>query len=116
MKKLLFVFFAILSLLVFFKCAKDEPDFYGSLNSRTVCDSTYRMIQYGYLYTVYPNTISRCWNKKAGRFEYQATIFGESLLPACKFQQTKYYDKITISDTALITPLDSFYIFRKIKR
>lgn len=116
MKKLLLVFFSILSLLVFFKCAKDEPDFYRSLNSRTVCDSTYRMIQYGYLYTVYPNTISRCWNKKAGRFEYQATIFGESLLPACKFQQTKYYDKITISDTALITPLDSFYIFRKIKR
>jgi hypothetical protein len=116
MKKLLVVFCSILILLVFFKCAKDEPEFYGSLKSRTAGDTTYRIIQYGYLYRVYPNTISRCWNKKAGRFEYQATIYGESLLPACKFQQTKYYDKITISDTALISPLDTFYVVKITKK
>lgn len=116
MKTLLKVIAFIFIGLVIFKCAKDDPDFYGTLKSRTAGDTTYRIIQYGYLYTVYPNTISRCWNKKAGRFEYQATIFGESLLPACKYQQIKFYDKITISDTALITPLDSFYLCKITKK
>lgn len=80
------------------------------LSSRAQGDTIYRVLEYGAVLKVYPNTITRCWNKKKARFEYQATLYGDALLPACKYQQISYYDKITISDTALITPNSQYYI------
>ena len=80
------------------------------LSTRAQGDTLYRVLEYGATLKVYPNTITRCWNKKKARFEYQATLYGDTLLHACKYQQISYYDKITISDTALITPNSKYYI------
>ncbi len=112
-----------LAILFGAQCQKDtdtiiKPDTSNKteLTARTPGDTTYRPLEYGSLLKVYPNTIARCWNKKKARFEYQATLYGDALLPACKYQQISYYDKITISDTALIRPNDSFYITFQIRK
>ena len=119
-----FLYFGMFFLIVLIgiQCQKDndqikqEKQIQTELTARAPGDTTYRPLEYGSLLKVYPNTIARCWNKKKARFEYQATLYGDALLPACKYQQISYYDKITISDTALIRPNDSFYITFQIRK
>lgn len=84
------------------------------LSSRALGDTLFIPIRYGGELKVYPNTIVRCRNKKTGLFEYQAVFSGDQLLPGCKYQQINYYDKVNISDTALIRPNDTFYLCRRV--
>lgn len=115
MSKLILILLSIFTMLFIFRCVKTEAEINPSnlqIQMANVGDTTYRIIQYGYLLKVYPNTIAKCWNKKAGRYEWQVTVFGDNLLPACKYQQIKTFDKVTISDTALIKSTDSFYVVR----
>ena len=84
------------------------------LTTRALGDTLFIPIIYGGELKVYPNTIVRCRNKKTGKFEYQALMSGDQVLPACKYQQVNYHDKVNISDTGLIRPIDTFYICRRI--
>jgi hypothetical protein len=115
--------------IIFFgvKCQKDNelsitnpiekiPERKGQteLTARALGDTLFIPIAYGGELKVYPNTIVRCRNKKTGKFEYQAVFSGDQLLPACKHQQINYYDKVNVSDTALIRPNDTFYLCRRV--
>lgn len=116
MKTLLKVIAFIFIGLIIFKCAKDVPDpitkdpTNKTLTTRAVGDTTYRPLEYGSTLKVYPNTISKCWNRKKARYEWQAALYGDQLLPACKHQQFKEHDIIVVSDTAEIFYTDLFYI------
>lgn len=85
-----------------------------TLTARALGDTLFVPIRYGGELKVYPNTIVRCRNKKTGLFEYQAVFSGDQLLPACKYQQINYHDKVNVSDTALIRPNDTFYLCRRV--
>lgn len=86
----------------------------STLTSRALGDTLFVPIAYGGELKVYPRTIVRCFNKKTGKFEYQALMSGDQLLPACKYQQINYHDKVNVSDTALIRPNDTFYLCRRV--
>lgn len=104
--------------IIFFgsKCQKEavpEPTLDKSentLTTRAKPDTTYRPVAYGGTLKVYPYTIVPCYNKKTGRRDYQVVMYGDTLLPACKYQQQKQYDKINIADTALMNPNTRMYI------
>ena len=103
--------------IIFFgsKCQKEsvpEPTLDKSentLTARAPGDTIYRPIAYGGTLKVYPYTIVPCINKKTKKREYQVVMYGDTVLP-CKYQQQKQYDKINISDTALINPNTKMYI------
>jgi len=110
-----------LAILVGVKCQKDTDPIIKNetsnkieLTSRALGDTLFIPIIYGGELKVYPNTIVRCRNKKTGKFEYQALMSGDQLLPACKYQQVNFHDKINVSDTGLIRPIDTFYICRRV--
>lgn len=84
------------------------------LTAMALGDTLFVPVAYGGELKVYPNTIVRCRNKKTGKFEYQALMSGDQILPACKYQQVNFHDKVNVSDTGLIRPIDTFYICRRI--
>lgn len=86
------------------------PDKENNLTTRAKPDTTYRPVAYGGTLKVYPYTIVPCYNKKTGRRDYQVVMYGDTLLPACKYQQQKQYDKINIADTVLMNPNTKMYI------
>lgn len=96
------------------KQEKQEKQIQTELTTRALGDTLFIPIIYGGELKVYPNTIVRCRNKKTGKFEYQALMSGDQRLPACGYQQVNYHDKVNISDTGLIRPIDTFYICRRI--
>lgn len=116
------IYFGMFSLAVLIgaQCQKDtdpikqEKHVQTELTTRALGDTLFIPIIYGGELKVYPNTIVRCRNKKTGKFEYQALMSGDQILPACKYQQVKFHDKVNISDTGLIRPIDTFYICRRI--
>lgn len=119
----LFLYLGMFLLIILFsiQCQKDndqiiKPDTSNKteLTARALGDTLFVPIAYGGELKVYPNTIVRCRNKKTGKFEYQALMSGDQLLPACKYQQVNFHDKVNLSDTALIRPNDTFYICRRI--
>lgn len=122
MKTLLKVIAFIFIGLIIFKCNKADTSpitkdpTNKTLTTRAVGDTTYRILEYGSLLTIYPNTISKCWNKKKARYEWQAVACGSSVLPACKYQQNKNHDKIVFSDTAEIFYSDSIYMVKITKK
>jgi len=93
---------------------KQDKIIQTELTARALGDTLFIPIAYGGELKVYPNTIVRCRNKKTGKFEYQALMSGDQMLPACKYQQVNFHDKVNLSDTALIRPNDTFYICRRI--
>lgn len=110
-----------LAILIGVQCQKDtdpiiknETSNKTELTARALGDTLFIPIIYGGELKVYPNTIVRCRNKKTGKFEYQALMSGDQLLPACKYQQVNFHDKINVSDTGLIRPIDTFYICRRV--
>lgn len=111
-----------LAILFGAQCQKDNDPIIHSdktnkteLTARAPGDTTYRPLEYGSTLKVYPNTISKCWNRKKARYEWQAVVYGDMVLPACKYQQIPIHDKIVISDTAEIFYDSFFYItLRKI--
>lgn len=119
-----FLYFGMFFLIVLIgiQCQKDtEPIIHSDktnkteLTARAPGDTTYRPLEYGSTLKVYPNTISKCWNRKKARYEWQAVVYGDMVLPACKYQQIPIHDKIVISDTAEIFYDSFFYItLRKI--
>jgi len=118
-----FLYLGMFLLIVLFgiQCQKDndqiikpETSNKTELTARALGDTLFIPIAYGGELKVYPNTIVRCRNKKTGKFEYQALMSGDQLLPACKYQQVNFHDKVNLSDTALIRPNDTFYICRRI--
>lgn len=84
------------------------------LSARALGDTLFIPVAYGGELKVYPNTIRPCFNKKTGKREFQAVFSGDQLLPACKYQQINYFDKVNIADTALIRPNDTFYLCRRV--
>jgi hypothetical protein len=117
-----FFYFGLFFMSTFFwiKCQKDtepikqEKQVQTELTTRALGDTLFIPISYGGELKVYPNTIVRCRNKKTGKFEYQALMSGDQRLPACGYQQVNYHDKVNISDTGLIRPIDTFYICRRV--
>lgn len=117
-----FLYFGMFLLIVLIgiQCQKDndpikqEKQVQTELTTRALGDTLFIPITYGGELKVYPNTIVRCRNKKTGKFEYQTLMSGDQVLPACKYQQVSYHDKVNISDTGLIRPIDTFYICRRI--
>ena len=112
-------YFGMFALVILFgaQCQKDndptiKPDTSNKteLTARAPGDTTYRPLEYGSTLKVYPNTISKCWNRKKARYEWQAALYGDQLVPACKHQQFKEHDIIVVSDTAEIFYTDLFYI------
>lgn len=118
----LYVGMFLLIVLVGVQCQKDndqiikpETSNKTELTARAPGDTTYRPLEYGSVLKVYPNTISKCWNRKKARYEWQAVVYGDMVLPACKYQQIPIHDKIVVSDTAEIFYDSFFYItLRKI--
>jgi hypothetical protein len=108
--------FAALFTIIFygFRCQKEPNqellDKNIELTERAKPDTTYRPIAYGGELKVYPYTIVPCYNKKTKRIEYQAVMYGDQTLPACKYQQQKQYDKINIADTSIIIGTTKMYI------
>jgi hypothetical protein len=108
--------FAALFTIIFygFRCQKEPNqellDKNIELTERAKPDTTYRPVAYGGTLKVYPYTIVPCYNKKTSRRDYQVVMYGDTLLPACKYQQQKQYDKINIADTALMNPNTKMYI------
>lgn len=114
-----FFYFGLFFISAFYwiKCQKDtdpiiknETSNKTELTARAPGDTTYRPLEYGAVLKVYPGTISKCWNRKKARYEWQAALYGDQLLPACKHQQFKEHDIIVASDTAEIFPSSLFYI------
>lgn len=110
-----------LVVLIGVQCKKDndqiiKPDTSNKteLTASALGDTLFVPVAYGGELKVYPNTIVRCRNKKTGKFEYQALMSGDQILPACKYQQVNFHDKVNVSDTGLIRPIDTFYICRRI--